>query len=289
MPDRRRKSRLAFDNVGLKPLIRKARLVLLDPLHSNPRLPWAQAINDAQSRLQPLQPIHVQVDVAGLSRALRLVWMSDLHAGPTTGDVIIEQAARAAAAFEPHVLLLGGDYVYYDAHAVERLRPLVRRCAGSLATLAIYGNHDCYAKRTPVMSVLVEEGAVELCNASRVIEGLHVAAVDDYAFGEPDGAAALRDVPADAPLLFMTHNPDAIVELGTRRAALSLAGHTHGGHVCLPNGRPLLMPTQLGYLAGRYETRWGPLVVSRGVGSIDVPFRTFARPDVLLVELRPLR
>jgi predicted MPP superfamily phosphohydrolase len=69
-------------------------------------------------------------------------------------------------------------------------------------------------------------------------------------------------------------------------AALLVCGHTHGGHIALPN-RPLVVPGRVGqaYPCGLFDIGLLRLFVSRGVGGIEAPLRTYACPDVAIFEL----
>ena len=72
------------------------------------------------------------------------------------------------------------------------------------------------------------------------------------------------------------------------RVELLLCGHTHGGHVALPGYRPIIVPGPVGKVHphGVHERDGTVLFVSRGVGGIEVPVRTWAPPDVVVVTLR---
>jgi uncharacterized protein len=92
----------------------------------------------------------------------------------------------------------------------------------------------------------------------------------------------------------VTHAPyarvlDAFVTNGTD---IIFAGHTHGGQVCLPNGRALTTNCDLpldqagGLSLWRHAQRSSFLHVSRGLGtSIWAPVRLFCPPEAILVTL----
>jgi predicted MPP superfamily phosphohydrolase len=65
-----------------------------------------------------------------------------------------------------------------------------------------------------------------------------------------------------------------------------LCGHTHGGQIATPRG-PIVVYGEVGrrFPAGRYDLEDLMLYVSRGLGAVDFPLRTFAPPDVALVSL----
>jgi hypothetical protein len=101
----------------------------------------------------------------------------------------------------------------------------------------------------------------------------------------PSVETALRDVPADAPVLLMTHNPDVVADLPAR-VTLAVAGHTHGGQVAF-RSRPFHSVSE------RTGNRWSRggwyddvrLYVTNGIGSSLVPLRTVV-PEVPVLVLR---
>ena len=77
-----------------------------------------------------------------------------------------------------------------------------------------------------------------------------------------------------------------------RRAAelgidLSLAGHTHGGQVTLEFINKHLSPSRLitDYVRGWFEKSGSQLYVNRGIGTIGVPIRFDAPPEITVFEL----
>ena len=74
----------------------------------------------------------------------------------------------------------------------------------------------------------------------------------------------------------------------TGHVALLLAGHTHGGQIALPGPRPIVLPPgpySRRYPFGLHDLGGTQLLVSRGVGTTELPIRLFAPADILLVEL----
>ncbi len=219
---------------------------------------------------------------------LRLGFASDLHAGPTTSPRTLARAFELLRAFDPHLLLLGGDYVLFEADFAERIAPLVASIPAPLGRFAVLGNHDRWAGADRVGRALRGAGARVLVNEClEVAPSLSIGGLDDAWSGAPDYAAAFAN-PGDLHLLLM-HSPDHLPRLRGRRWALALCGHTHGGHLALPGGVPLYAPSPLSrrYHSGAFALEQGPLVVSRGVGNVELPFRAFAPPDVVCARLLP--
>jgi predicted MPP superfamily phosphohydrolase len=92
-------------------------------------------------------------------------------------------------------------------------------------------------------------------------------------------------VPAGQALIALTHDPDLFPELRDR-AAVTLAGHTHGGQVGLPLVRGVTAPTRHGYTGGEVREGGGYMYVSRGVGTTGLPVRLGAPPEIAVLRLR---
>lgn len=224
---------------------------------------------------------------------LRLVQLSDLHRGPVTPDDTIGQAIAAAAALQPDLCVLTGDFVHRnpaDAAALARmLRPL-----GGASRLGVYGclgNHDYGDWRGDAVARALTDGAgvVMLRNDGRTLEpGLFLAGVEDEVRGRPDMDAALADAPErGAGVVVLAHNPRAVFACDTR-PVLVLSGHTHGGQVRIPGLSPRVPPDMKGF---PLVDGWGlfdraRLYINRGAGMTGVPFRLGCRPEVALITLR---
>ena len=118
---------------------------------------------------------------------------------------------------------------------------------------------------------------------------LWLAGVDDLGNGKPDLRQALADVPEDATLILLAHNPDAWLHPLANRADLSLSGHTHGGQVAAPVfGALYRQGTHLDRRAAAGWFRRGStrLFVSRGLGE-SFPLRIGAPLQAVLITLVP--
>jgi uncharacterized protein len=151
-------------------------------------------------------------------------------------------------------------------------RVLLRR------TLAEHGLH------------LLNNESVHLAHQRGQVEGvdLYLAGVDDVAEGWPDVDKALAGIPADKPVILLSHNPDILQEPGVERADVVLSGHTHGGQIVLPwigpvhtHSDQLARHEAAGYLR-RGKTQ---VYITRGVGE-GIPFRFGARPQITLITLK---
>lgn len=219
---------------------------------------------------------------------LKVGFASDLHAGPTTPAQTLAEAFAHLRDFDPDVLLLGGDFVLFDARHAERLVPLIRSVRAPLGRYAVLGNHDLWADDRHIGDVLARAGVQVLVNRTVRLPGLRVTlgGLDDAWAGQPRYEAAFAE--RAATHLLLMHSPDHVPHLPRHLSfSLALCGHTHGGQVALPSGAPIFMvsPLSRSFAHGRFELPAGPMLVSRGVGNVEFPFRAFAAPDVLCVTV----
>lgn len=109
------------------------------------------------------------------------------------------------------------------------------------------------------------------------------AGLADCNMRRPDVDKALEN--AGNPVLVITHSPDIFPQV-PERAALMLAGHTHGGQVALPWLGALLVPSVFGkrYEGGLTAENGKRLLVSRGLGTSLLPVRFNCRPEIVVVE-----
>jgi predicted MPP superfamily phosphohydrolase len=225
---------------------------------------------------------------------LRIAFASDFHAGPVTSRDLLRHACDALAALRPDVLLLGGDFVAIRAADAEFLAEHLAVPA-PCGRFAVLGNHDLRANRRQLLAALEDAGVDLLINRNvrlpAPFDHIWICGLDDPTHGHPDADRAF-DGAAGTRVVLM-HSPDGLLALGQRDFALALCGHTHGGQIAWPWGRPIHVPEgrlSRRYASGCFDLGEGrTLLVSRGVGCSAVPVRVFAPPEVHLVELRTER
>jgi predicted MPP superfamily phosphohydrolase len=99
-------------------------------------------------------------------------------------------------------------------------------------------------------------------------------------------AQAVSDVPQDASILLLSHNPDVIEDINDSRILVQFSGHTHGGQIWLPFIGALKVPSKFGnkYSQGLIKAGNHLLYVNRGICSVKNR-RFLCPPEVTWVEM----
>jgi predicted MPP superfamily phosphohydrolase len=220
---------------------------------------------------------------------LKLLLITDPHAGPFVSPRALRQAMARLQLLQPDLILLGGDITSSRTRELTAHREAFALLHAPLGVYAVLGNHDHYSDRPDrVRRGLQELGIEVLHNRSvRLDRGgarLSLAGVDDWLLGEPDLDAALAEVAA--PTILLSHNPDLFFEAARRGVALTLSGHTHGGQIRVPGLPVLVRQSRYRLDEGRFRSGVSELIVSRGIGAVGLPWRCFCPPEAVLITLR---
>lgn len=119
-----------------------------------------------------------------------------------------------------------------------------------------------------------------------------IAGVDDPHHDLDDFNAIAGGPHPDADLAIgLTHSPEPYIldKFAAEGYQLVLAGHTHGGQLCLPGSRTIVTNCGIDRARAKGLSRWTErmwLHVSNGLGNSKfVPFRTFCRPSATLIHV----
>jgi predicted MPP superfamily phosphohydrolase len=248
------------------------------------------------------QPIRL-ARLPGAFQGFRIAQLSDIHIGPfMTGDQI-RKYVDIANALKPDLTVLTGDFVSWDASTQQAV---VEALSGLVAPFGVFGclgNHDGYARVEDSITLLFRQAGIRILRHQRAAvsngnESLNLMGIDytsKRAMGPRtegvvqrylEGVDALID--PDRVNILLSHNPDTFDRAAELGVDLSLAGHTHGGQAALEFISPEIAPSRLvtPYVAGLFVKPGGQLYVNRGIGTIGVPIRIGAPPEITLFELR---
>ena len=250
----------------------------------------------------------------GRADPLQVLHLSDLHLFPGgTGRI---DWVRGLGALEPDLTVVTGDFCG-DADgprlALQALEPLLRRPG-----VYVHGSNDYFgptfgnpvkyltgpssvgSRRPPIDLTALTEGLAtagwqDLDNARGFVEvagwTIDARGVDDPHIGRDRYAEVAGPYRSSAGLrLGVTHAPYRRVldRFAGDGADLILAGHTHGGQVCLPGVGSLVTNCDLPRAQARGLSSWGEaeLHVSAGLGTNPyTPIRFACRPEATLLTI----
>jgi predicted MPP superfamily phosphohydrolase len=162
--------------------------------------------------------------------------------------------------------------------------------------VAVLGNHDHGHGRDPFAQgwdvgdlgglTLLDGGAIEVSlSGHRVSIG---GASSRRMLRERGYDPTMHLDPSAELRVLLCHFPDMLARLAQGIAHLVLAGHLHGGQICLPwpGGRVGLAHPRSGPVSALEASNGTVMHVSPGLGTTFVPLRFLAQPEVTLLRLR---
>lgn len=271
---------------------------------------WAALINRYNIDVR-----EVEVDIPALPARFdgyRIVQFSDFHVGTYGADTtFVAEVVSIINNLHPDAVFFTGDIVNRQS---DELLPFVKTLSeisvGGDSVIAILGNHDYgdyYSWPSPQakaanMELLYKSfddmGWKLLRNSTywlvRGTDSIAVIGVENI--GDPPFPVygslekAYPDVSDDKTKILLTHNPahwtDSISDQAAENIALTLSGHTHAMQMTFFGWSPAVW---------RYPT-WGglyhdadsshQLYVNIGVGTVGLPMRLGATPEITLITLK---
>lgn len=221
----------------------------------------------------------------------RILLITDLHIEAM--EQLSERIVGVVSRTDYDYCVLGGDYGFGysrgDGLVYSRMKEIAQLLRGKSRVFAVLGNHDRYS----IAETLEQCGVEMLMNEAVCLEKdgdrIYLAGLDDcHYYGADDIVLAGSEIMDGAFSIMVSHSPECYKEVASAGFCLHLAGHTHGGQVCLPLGIPLVtsatVPRKMVKGKWRYQKTTG--YTSRGVGASGVGVRFFCPPEVTLITLR---
>jgi predicted MPP superfamily phosphohydrolase len=239
--------------------------------------------------------VEVEVPVKGLPEdldGLQMVQLTDIHLGPYLGKRELERAVAMANETRADIALVTGDLITMRREALESCFEELRRLRADAGVWGCLGNHEIVgeceeeaARRAAAVGIRLlrnERVGLRFGNAT-----LNMAGVDYQEMRKPYLRGCQRLVEPGAYNVLLSHNPDVFPVAASQGFDLTIAGHTHGGQVTVEilnqhiNAARFFTP----YVYGLYKKDGRRVWVSRGLGTVGVPARIGAPPEVALIRL----
>lgn len=222
----------------------------------------------------------------------RILWISDLHADHIDG--LMEKVLAMAAGVEREITILGGDFCFGHSMtdlAAQQAQQVAQTLLQQTPVYAVLGNHDF----SPLADVLRGAGVTLLLNENTVIErsgqAIRIVGVDDcHYFKAHDLDLAMQGLNGQEFKILLSHSPELYADAAKKGIDLYLAGHTHGGQICLPNGRAVVYsaaaPRKCIRGLWHHDAMTG--FTSGGAGASGVPVRFNCPGEINLFTLRKI-
>ncbi|SEF52399.1 hypothetical protein SAMN05421819_0299 [Bryocella elongata] len=228
--------------------------------------------------------------------------LSDFHFGVHDESVLLSHAIEVTNALKPDMVALTGDFITSNYDNARANVQAAHKCADHFRAIqaplrfASYGNHDMIAPRA-VSDALKANGITLLRNAALNIrkggDTFWIGGIADSLIDLPEEDKALPKTSPNQPVILLGHEPSyaikmtGSIERSNLRCDLFLSGHTHGGQVNLPGITKNFASFQgERFLHGGFGLEGFTMYVNRGLGTIHLPLRLNAPPEVTLLTLR---
>lgn len=240
----------------------------------------------------------IDVPLAGLPadlEGLRLLQLSDIHLSPFLSERELARAIDAAIELRPHLAVVTGDLITATGDPLDACIRQLARLKADAGVFGCMGNHERFARVENYTSRAAAALGIPFLRGGRRqlrFGGsiLNLAGVDYQAF--PDKRDYLRGaerliVPGACNVL-LSHNPDVFPVAARQGWNLQLSGHTHGGQVAIEIFDQAITPARFftPYVYGLFRSGASAAYVTRGIGTLGIPVRIGAPPEIVLLRLR---
>jgi predicted MPP superfamily phosphohydrolase len=230
----------------------------------------------------------------------RICQLSDIHIGPFMPAEEIRRYVAIANAQKAEMIVLTGDFVTFDPSTQEAVVDAFRDLRAPFGVYGCLGNHDAWTRVQDSITALFRQIGVRILRGVNVPivtqgESLNLIGVDFQSprrFGPSPAVEHLLGnieglIDRNRVNILLSHNPDTFDRAAELGIDLSLAGHTHGGQAALEFISPEIAPSRLvtPYVAGWFRKPGGQLYVNRGIGTIFIPIRVGAPPEITVYRL----
>lgn len=239
----------------------------------------------------------VDIPIPGLPRdleGLRVLQLTDIHLGPFLAERDLARVIDESRNLRPHLAVITGDLISMRGDPLDACLRQIARLRPDAGIFGCMGNHEIYAGTQEYTAAQGARLGMDFLRqrARRLRFGaatLNLAGVDYQAqrFRSHYLEGAERLIAPDALNVLLSHSPDVFPVAAKQGFDLTIAGHTHGGQVNIEilhrnlNIARFFTPFVYGY----YQLNRASIYVSRGIGTIGLPVRIGAPPEITLLRL----
>ncbi len=260
-------------------------------------VPFAMAGFGCLVQRTNFQVREVDMPIPGLPRdleGLRVLQLTDIHLGPFLAERDLARVIDESRNLRPHLAVITGDLISMRGDPLDACLRQIARLRPDAGIFGCMGNHEIYAGTQEYTAAQgARLGMNFLRQRARQLRfgaaTLNLAGVDYQAqrFRSHYLEGAERLIAPGALNVLLSHSPDVFPVAVKQGFDLTIAGHTHGGQVNIEilhqnlNIARFFTP----FVYGRYQLNRASIYVSRGIGTIGLPVRIGAPPEITLLRL----
>ncbi len=232
---------------------------------------------------------------------LRIIQLSDLHAGVFMEGWELQPYLKAVNALQPDIIVITGDLITWGSNYTETVVAELSTLRARYGIFAVTGNHDFYGNLDDLCSRLETVHITVLRNcwvqvaSAQDTPGIYIIGIDDlwatryFKHQTIALATILGGIPGDGFKILLSHNPTIFEQAAAYNIHLTLSGHTHAGQIIFP------LPPRHGYSLARllykrdyglYREKNSMLYINRGLGVIGPPLRINCPREITHFMLR---
>ncbi|HEY1343052.1 MAG TPA: metallophosphoesterase [Bryobacteraceae bacterium] len=226
---------------------------------------------------------------------LRILHLSDIHLSAFLSERELARVIDASNELRPQLAAVTGDLISAPGDPLDACIRQLARLRTDAGIFGCMGNHEQYSRcEDYAQKAAARCGIRFLRHASQSLRFGNAVlnlAGEDY---QPARKRAQylhgseRLIVPEALNVMLSHNPDVFPVAARQGYNLLLAGHTHGGQITVEildrwvNSARFFTP----FVYGLYGQGNSAAYVTRGIGTIGIPVRLGAPPEITVVRLR---
>lgn len=219
----------------------------------------------------------------------KIAFISDIHHSPFFDKDRVNSLVNQVNDLNPDLILLGGDYVSGDSEYIAPVFSSLSHLKAPMGVYAVLGNSD---PQYWTLDTLSKSNITYIGNKGTWItlgnSKIRLGGVGDFNNGNQIINATIKPVAKEDFVILISHNPDYFPEVDKTKVDLVLSGHTHGGQITFFGLWAPVVYSNYGnkYRNGVIKENNSTMIVSNGIGTVVIPVRFFARPQIYLIELK---
>ena len=226
---------------------------------------------------------------------LRILQLSDIHLSAFLSEGEFARVIDAALDLHPQLAVVTGDLISGHSDPLDACIRQLARLKADAGVFGCMGNHERYiraenytARQSARFGIRFLRGQAQTLRFGNAV--LNLAGLDFQSQRERSQylRGAERLIVPGATNVLLQHNPDVFPVAARQGYNLLLAGHTHGGQVTVEILDQSINPARFftPYVYGLYRKGNAAAYVTRGIGTIGIPARIGAPPEISLLRLR---